>query len=548
MPDSFEEQEAFWRVPLPKLQTLLEAGPEGLSDYEADKRLRSFGANVLRPARRAAIFRLFFSRFRNPLVIILLGRQRHFGTDWRNHQLPDHQGDRADERDAGFRAGIPRRSGGGAAQAVGGAPGDGAARRPARQDIPVAELVPGDVVLLSAGDLVPADGRLLEARDFFVNQALLTGEAYPVEKHASMSPTEWKTSQRVKCGVHGHLRDQRQRQMLVCRTGADTALGDIADSLACQAAAHRLRARHAALRHADHAPDGSAGALRAPGQRRVPPAVAGIFLFAIALAVGLTPELLPMVISVTLARGALRMAEKQVIVKRLAAIQDLGAMDVLCTDKTGTLTEARIRLERHVDAQGRDSERVLELAYLNSYFETGLKSPLDDAILAARGDRRQRLAQDRRGAVRLRAAARLGAGGQREAAASSWSRERPKIFCGCPRTTRRMADVHSRRSTMHARRAHPGRARQPWGERVSACWHRLAAVWRRITRTPSSTTRPSWSSPVSPLSSIRRRRAPAPALEALAQSGVAVKIVTGDNELVTRHVCSRTRVARHAAC
>jgi Mg2+-importing ATPase len=105
------------------------------------------------------------------------------------------------------------------------------------------------------------------------------------------------------------------------------------------------------------------------------------FLFAVALAVGLTPELLPMVVSVTLARGVLRMAEKKVIVKRLASIQNLGSMDVLCTDKTGTLTEARIRLEGHVDASGCQSQRVLELAYLNSYFETGLNSPLDDANL-----------------------------------------------------------------------------------------------------------------------------------------------------------------------
>ena len=106
------------------------------------------------------------------------------------------------------------------------------------------------------------------------------------------------------------------------------------------------------------------------------------FLFAVALAVGLTPELLPMVISVTLSRGALRMAKQHMIVKRLSAIQDLGSMDVLCTDKTGTLTEAKIRMERHVDAEGRASERVLELAYLNSFFETGLKSPLDEAILS----------------------------------------------------------------------------------------------------------------------------------------------------------------------
>src|SRR5262249_33427228 len=105
------------------------------------------------------------------------------------------------------------------------------------------------------------------------------------------------------------------------------------------------------------------------------------FLFAVALAVGLTPELLPMIVSVTLARGALRMAGKKVIVKRLAAILDLGSMDVLCTDKTGTLTEAKIRLEKHLDPRGRTSQRVLLLAYLNSRFETGLKSPLDEAIL-----------------------------------------------------------------------------------------------------------------------------------------------------------------------
>ncbi len=108
------------------------------------------------------------------------------------------------------------------------------------------------------------------------------------------------------------------------------------------------------------------------------------FLFAVALAVGLTPELLPMVVSVTLARGALRMAAKKVVVKRLAAIHDLGCMNVLCTDKTGTLTEARIRLERHLDPLGRDSARALQLAYLNSFFETGLKSPLDEAILRHR--------------------------------------------------------------------------------------------------------------------------------------------------------------------
>ena len=119
------------------------------------------------------------------------------------------------------------------------------------------------------------------------------------------------------------------------------------------------------------------------------------FLFAVALAVGLTPELLPMVVSVTLSKGALRMAAKKVIVKRLSAIQNLGSMDVLCTDKTGTLTEARIHLERHVNGLGKESDRVLKLAYLNSFFETGVKSPLDDAILEHREIDASRLAEDR---------------------------------------------------------------------------------------------------------------------------------------------------------
>ena len=133
------------------------------------------------------------------------------------------------------------------------------------------------------------------------------------------------------------------------------------------------------------------------------------FLFAVALAVGLTPELLPMIVSVTLARGAIRMAKAQVIVKRLGAIHDLGSMDVLCTDKTGTLTEAKIKLARQVALSGADSARVLDLAWLNSHFQAGLRNPLDAAILESGPAARCRLGQDRRGAVRFSAAPRFGA-------------------------------------------------------------------------------------------------------------------------------------------
>jgi Mg2+-importing ATPase len=250
-------------------------------------------------------------------------------------------------------------------------------------EVPVTDVVPGDLVALSAGDMVPADGWVLEANDLFVKQALLTGEPYPVEKRPGALAADATDLQDAANAVFmGTTIISGSARMRVVKTGAGTAIGAIADSLtrqppptAFEIGTHRfgllimrltvLLVLFVLLVNAfTHKP------------------WLDSFLFAVALAVGLTPELLPMVVSVTLSRGALLMAKKRVIVKRLAAIQNLGSMDVLCTDKTGTLTEAKIKLEQHVDPQGKPSERVLELAYLNSFFETGLKSPLDEAILA----------------------------------------------------------------------------------------------------------------------------------------------------------------------
>jgi Mg2+-importing ATPase len=236
--------------------------------------------------------------------------------------------------------------------------------------------------LLSAGDLIPGDGRVLAAKDFFVKQALLTGESYPVEKFPRDLPDAGQDmADAVNSVFMGTSVVSGSATVLICRTGPGTSLGEISDTLTTKAPPTSfeqgtqrfgflimrftiLLVLFVVLANAYfHRPWLES------------------FLFAVALAVGLTPELLPMVVSVTLARGAMRMAQKKVIVKRLESIHNLGSMDVLCTDKTGTLTEARIRLERHVDALGRDSSRVLELAYLNSFFESGLRSPMDDAIL-----------------------------------------------------------------------------------------------------------------------------------------------------------------------
>jgi Mg2+-importing ATPase len=253
------------------------------------------------------------------------------------------------------------------------------------RDVPSTDVVPGDVILLSAGDLVPADGWLLEARDLHVNQALLTGEPFPVEKTAGDVDASGDRVPRADASnavLMGTSVVSGAARAVMARTGAATMLGEIGASL-----------------QRDPPPSAFEQGTRAFGMLILRLALGMIlfvilvnlwrgrpglesFLFAIALAVGLAPEMLPMVVSVTLARGALRMSRRRVLVKRLAAIHDLGSMDVLCTDKTGTLTEARIRLERHLDCAGADSPRVLELAYLNSRFQSGLRSPLDEAILA----------------------------------------------------------------------------------------------------------------------------------------------------------------------
>src|SRR5437867_1044143 len=372
---------ASWRDSLAALQAQLGSSPGGLSSGEAAARLAQYGPNVLTTHRKRTLLLEFLSRFRNPLVILLLAASGisaftgevtsfliisvivlmsvtlDFVQEYRAGQAADRLKQSVAVRVSVLRDGAP-------------------------QEVSVSELVPGDVVLLSAGNLVPADGWVLEAKDFFVNQALLTGEPYPVEKHPGEEVgQETATGSTPNAVFMGTSVISGTARVLVCRTGTNTTLGEIAETLSSKAPV-------TAFERGTH----EFGMLIMRLTLLLVLFVLLInahfhrpwlesFLFAVALAVGLTPALLAMVVSVTLARGALRMAEKKVIVKRLAAIHDLGSMDVLCTYKTGTLTEARIRLEQHRDALGRESERVLFLAYLNSFFETGLRSPLDEAIL-----------------------------------------------------------------------------------------------------------------------------------------------------------------------
>jgi len=373
----------FWHIALADLERQLGTGRNGLSSAGAGARRLRYGLNTLEERRRLSLPLKFLSRFRNPLVIILLAAAVISALTGdlsslviistivlMSAVLDTVQEYRAEQAAESLKVSVALKE-----QIL----RDG-------QEVTVLgqDLVPGDVVLLAAGDLVPADGRLLEARDFFVNEALLTGEPYPAEKHARDEGVDSPdVAEATNAAFMGSSVMNGSAKLFVCATGLTTQLGQISSSL-------RRAPPPSALDQGTH----RFGMLIVRFTEILVLFVLLInllfhrpwlesFLFAVALAVGLTPELLPMIVSVTLARGALRMARAHVIVKRLGAIHDLGSMDVLCTDKTGTLTEAKISLARQVALSGVDSERVLDLAWLNSHFQAGLRNPLDTAIVEA---------------------------------------------------------------------------------------------------------------------------------------------------------------------
>ncbi len=353
----------------------------GLTSAQASARAAQYGKNRFIERREAPAWLQYLAHFKNPLVLILLlastlsallGELANFFIIavivLASVTLDFFQEHRARNAAEKLRQSIALRT--------------RVLRDGREQDLPVSDVVPGDIALLKAGDLVPADALVIEARDCFVNQSLLTGESYPVEKGTAVPADGHDLQAATNAVFMGSSVVSGSARILIMRTGSSTEMGAIAERIA---EPDELTSFDTGTRRFN------ALILRLTMLMVLFVLLVNLlshkpwlesFLFAVALAVGLTPELLPMVVSVTLARGAVRMARAQVIVKRQSAIQDLGSMDVLCTDKTGTLTEAKIRMESHVDPQGVDSEQVLQLAYLNSWFESGLRNPMDEAILA----------------------------------------------------------------------------------------------------------------------------------------------------------------------
>jgi Mg2+-importing ATPase len=520
-------------APIDSILRGLASGPGGLSAEEAERRLHRYGPNSLR-GRETALLLQFLARFSNPLVVLLLlasaisaltGDVASFSIISAMVAMSVTL-DFVQEYRAGRAAEALRATVGLQASAL---------RDGAWLSIPVERLVPGDVVAISAGARIPADGRLLEGRDLFVNQALLTGEPYPVEKQAderdpATDPIESRAALFMGTSVISGT-----GALLICRTGRATMLGDITARVASRPPpnAFEIGTRQFGMLIMRLTVLLSLLVLLANTLLARPWLES--FLFATALAVGLTPELLPMVVSLTLARGALRMAGKKVVVKQLAAIHNLGCMDVLCTDKTGTLTEGRIRLERHENPRAEESEYVLRLVWLNSHFESGLKTPMDEAILAHE-------TMEEQGWVKLDEI--------------PFDFERRRVSVLVERGARRILIVKGAPEELLALSTgvdwgeEEGRAALD-EETASRLLHRLdeladdgfrvlGVAWRELA-SPHATVADESGLVFAGLAAFLDppRTSASTAVERLRSSGVAVKIVTGDNERVTRYVCGR---------
>ena len=371
--------EPFWAAPIETLLGALATRPDGLTQSDADRKLLRFGPNRSSDTRKITPLGLLLNQFRSPLVLLLLFAMTlslFLGetTDglivlaivFGSALLGFLQEYRASNAVAKLLAVIQTRV--------------RVLRDGHEIELPQDALVPGDVIVLAAGAAVPADCRILRSTDLFVDESTLTGESYPAEKSAGDLPGDTPLAKRSNALFQGSHVVSGIGRAVVVHTGANTVFGDIAEQLKLRPPATEFER---GLR--------SFGGLLIQITLLLVIAIFGInvylhrpvvdsFLFALALAVGLTPELLPAIVSLTLARGAQRMAASHVIVRRLNSIEDFGSMNVLCSDKTGTLTEGVVKVHAALDADGNPSDAVLLYAQLNATFESGFPNPIDEAL------------------------------------------------------------------------------------------------------------------------------------------------------------------------
>src|SRR4029078_7106551 len=372
-------QPAFWSIAANDTLEQLQTTAQGLATDEARARLTRYGANLLKPKKKSDALTLLLSQFKSPIILILFiatGLSFFLSDPFDAYIIliivlvsallgywQEHSAANAVEKLLAIvqiKASVLR---------------DGGAK-----EIPVEEIVPGDIVILNAGDVVPGDCLVHESKDLFIDEATLTGATYPVEKSDVLLAAKTPLGERTNALWMGTHVVSGSAKALVISTGKETEFGKVSERL-------KLRPQET---------DFEQGirrfgyflmevtlvlviAIFAINVYLARP-VLDSFLFSLALAVGLTPQLLPAIISINLAHGAKRMAGEKVIVKRLASIENFGSMNVISSDKTGTLTEGIVHLQSALDAEGVPSDKVLLYAYLNAFYEAGFTNPIDEAI------------------------------------------------------------------------------------------------------------------------------------------------------------------------
>jgi Mg2+-importing ATPase len=534
----------------------LESSPVGLSEVEAEARLEKYGYNIVAPAEHRSKLTLLLHAILNPLVILLavlavvsfLTHDPGSGSVMvlmivLGVSLRFWQESKADDAAAALKAMISV-----TATVV---------RDNAPREVPLSQLVPGDVVKLAAGDMIPADLRLLSCKDLFLIQASLTGESFPVEKFDATEPADNRSPlDRKNICFLGTSVESGTAMGVIASTGANTYLGGMASAIVGQQVQTSfdkgvskftwLMIRFIMvmvplvfLINAGTKLDWHAAPFLSKENLDV---LSGAFFFSVAVAVGLTPEMLPMIVTVCLSKGALAMSRKKVIVKRLNSIQNFGAMDILCTDKTGTLTMDRVILQRHCDVVQEEDDGVLLLALLNSHFQTGLKNVLDRAVLQHEKSRGLTDVQQ------YKKVDEIPFDFQRRL--MSVVVETPKgkhqLICkGAPEEIfKRCTTFELEGKNYPIERILIEDLREEY-ERLSADGFRVLAIaYKECPGTPvyckddeSALVLRGYIAFLDPPKETAR-----PAIDALRKHGVDVKVLTGDNDLVSRKVCSEVGI------
>ena len=543
-PEPQDTLEISARLPLEECLSRIATSIDGLTDTEAAARLLRFGPNLIAREKQPGIAEELAGRAKNPLNALLLSLA---AISWLTGDvraaivicvmvvlsvmlafLQEHRSNQAAMRLRAMvktRVSVRRRPDAGPSRVL---------------EIPIDQLVPGDIVQLAAGDLVPADLRLLASKTLHVNQSALTGEAMPVDKIETVPPPETMDTFDFEnlCFMGSNVLSGTA-SAVVLQTGAATRFGQLADKLVGQRVQTSFdrgitRFTWLMIRFI---------CVMVPAVFLINGLTKGdwleALLFAVAVAVGLTPEMLPMIVTVNLAKGAMEMARRQVIVKRLNAIQNFGAMDVLCTDKTGTLTQDRVILQYHLDFEGEESERVLEYAYLNSYHQSGLRNLLDEAVLthADRPEHVGRIAaitkvdeipfdfQRRRMSVVLKP----NGGGHLMITKGAVE----EVLAVCDQYV--LGDAGGRLDPTHLEDARREMTK------LNGEGFRVVAVAFKQFATPLPTYDVAAETGLTLLGYIAFLDPPkesvAEAIRMLHASGVAVKILTGDNDVITRTIC-----------